>query len=111
MRLLIQGTVVTDAATGKSRVEVNVKPDLTFAAAKSDIWTALGLDGLDHDAADNSSLSSGASSASSKGLATANLGALSKLKQQAGEADGGERLERERTRMRGRGRKREGGFE
>ena len=39
----IQGVVITDPSNNKSRIEVTIKPDMTFTAAHSDIWGALGL--------------------------------------------------------------------
>ena len=39
--------VITEPVSGKSRIEVTIKPDTTFIAAHSDIWGALGLDCFD----------------------------------------------------------------
>ena len=43
MRILVQGVVISELS-GKTRIEVTVRPDMTFAAAHSNIWGALGLD-------------------------------------------------------------------
>jgi hypothetical protein len=36
--------MISDAMSGKSKIEVVIRPDLTFTAAHSNIWGALGLD-------------------------------------------------------------------
>lgn len=60
MRILLQGVVITEAMSGKTRIEVSIKPDMTFAAAHSDIWGALGLNcfGAEAETDNNSSDSS-----------------------------------------------------
>ncbi|GAX73197.1 hypothetical protein CEUSTIGMA_g650.t1 [Chlamydomonas eustigma] len=46
MRIQIQGVMISDAMSGKSKIEIVIRPDLTFTAAHSNIWGALGLDGF-----------------------------------------------------------------
>lgn len=49
MRILVQGIMITDSSNGKSRIEICIKPDMTFTAAHSDIWGALGLNHIDEE--------------------------------------------------------------
>lgn len=43
MRILMQGVIISDLS-GKARIDVTIRPDMTFTAAHSNIWGALGLD-------------------------------------------------------------------
>lgn len=43
MRILMQGVIISDLS-GKARIDVTIRPDMTFTAAQSNIWGALGLD-------------------------------------------------------------------
>lgn len=43
MRILMQGVIISDLS-GKARIDVTIHPDMTFTAAQSNIWGALGLD-------------------------------------------------------------------